>query len=299
MAGADIAHACIIVSTFVLLFLVNVLSVGLKNIEENWHLYKCNPLMMPFASAVGKDGTQNFLECIESMQASYMEVLLEPINLNFSMMTNIVGDLTDAISGVRVFIDSLRTMLSSVTEGIFGAFGNILAGFIGTLATVKDMMARLLGTLAITMYAMEAGMTTGVSINNGPPGQLLRTLSNMCFGPDTLVKMHDNTEKKISLCVPGDMLANDNRVESCMQLDNSYEGAFKERMYSYDGGRVTGSHLVYDKLLADFIPVKDTIGKFAPATENYAVLHCLITTRHIIQSGEHVFHDWEDLTPSR
>ena len=71
--AADIAQVCVIVIIFALLFFVNIISVGLKNIEENWHLYKCNPLMMPFANAVGKDGTQNFMECVETMQADLHE----------------------------------------------------------------------------------------------------------------------------------------------------------------------------------------------------------------------------------
>ena len=85
-------------------------------------------------------------------------------------------------------------MISSVTEGIFGAFGNILAGFIGTLATIKDIIARLLGLLVMTMNAMQAGVLTGQSIVRGPPGQTSR--GPMCFGPGTLVKMKDGSAKK-------------------------------------------------------------------------------------------------------
>ena len=60
--------------------------------------------------------------------------------------------------------------------------------------------------------------------------------------------------RRSRLCVPGDMLANNNRVESCMQLSNTHEdGTFREQMYAYDGGAVSGSHLVYDAALERFV----------------------------------------------
>ena len=296
MAGGDIAQVCIIFIVFALLVLTNIISAGLENIKENWHLYKCNPLAMPFAGTLGFDGTQNFVECIETMQTAYMSVLLQPINLNFSMMTGIVGELTGAISGIKEFIDRLRTMIEDVTLHIFGAFGNILGGFIGTQRTVTDIVGRLLGLVVLTMNAMKAGVMTGQSANNGPPGQLLRAI---CFAPDTLVEMNDGSSKEISQCKAGDVLANDNRVSGCMQLDNVHkDGTFRERLYSFDKGHVSGPHLVYDDGMDNFVHVKDSkSGKFMLSEDNYPVLHCLITTHHIIQSGGHIFHDWEDNVP--
>jgi hypothetical protein len=56
---------------------------------------------------------------------------------------------------------------------------------------------------------------------------------------------------------------------------------------------VSGSHLVYNPDINQFVHVKDL-----PESEiteiDCEVLSCLITTDHTIPIGEWIFHDWED-----
>ena len=56
---------------------------------------------------------------------------------------------------------------------------------------------------------------------------------------------------------------------------------------------VSGSHLVYDTTVNQFIHVKDLLCSEL-SDINCPVLYCLITTDHTIQIGEWIFHDWED-----
>ena len=62
------------------IFLVNILSVGIKKVKENWPLYRCNPVVMPFAGIFDQDVTQNFSYCIQNLQISSMGELLKPLN---------------------------------------------------------------------------------------------------------------------------------------------------------------------------------------------------------------------------
>jgi len=56
---------------------------------------------------------------------------------------------------------------------------------------------------------------------------------------------------------------------------------------------VTGSHLIFDKNIDNFIYVKHFPGatKVDLQTSN---LVCLITSDHTIPLGDYIFHDWED-----
>jgi hypothetical protein len=62
---------------------------------------------------------------------------------------------------------------------------------------------------------------------------------------------------------------------------------------SEDDILVSGSHLVYDPSIKQFVHVKDL-----PSSElsevDCDVLSCLITSDHTIPIGEWIFHDWED-----
>ena len=49
MAISDYIQTILIFVIFALLFLFNILAVGIKKIKEEWPLYRCNPVVMPFA----------------------------------------------------------------------------------------------------------------------------------------------------------------------------------------------------------------------------------------------------------
>ena len=53
MKTSDLLYAIFIVITFILLYVVNILAIGKKQIQDNWPIYRCNPMVMPFASIHG------------------------------------------------------------------------------------------------------------------------------------------------------------------------------------------------------------------------------------------------------
>ena len=85
MKSSDISLSIIIILIFILLYVFNILVVGIKNIKNNWPKYRCNPVVMPFASLFGQDPAQNFTYCIQTMQTNYMGYLTQPIHYNMSV----------------------------------------------------------------------------------------------------------------------------------------------------------------------------------------------------------------------
>ena len=292
MASAGLGQVFIIVSVFVLLLLVNFLSVGLKKIEEDWELYRCNPLVMPFAGLIGKDPTENFTECIKNMQTDYMSILMQPIDMNFSILGEIAGSITESIANTMSFIDGLRDMISNITVGLFGAFSGVMAGFALTMLAIRDLVSRLMAVVFLTLYAMNTLLFAGQSLWAGSPGKLVRTL---CFSPGTLVNMETGPPRPIEECVPGTRLSHGIHVEALMEIDNrDGGGGFVERMYKYDGGLVSGSHLVYNRERDSFEPARQHAEMVLSQDKNFETLYCLITSNHLIPSGNQLFHDWED-----
>ena len=72
MNTSDITYSIIIVVIFIFLYIFNILSVGIKRIEDDWPEYRCNPIIMPFASVFGYDPISNFSFCIQTMMSNYM-----------------------------------------------------------------------------------------------------------------------------------------------------------------------------------------------------------------------------------
>ena len=87
MRSSDITLSIFIILVFLLMFIYNILAVGIKNIQDNWPKYRCNPSIMPFAGTFGHDVMGNFTYCIQNMQGDFMGYLLQPL----TYLTNVLG----------------------------------------------------------------------------------------------------------------------------------------------------------------------------------------------------------------
>tara|TARA_R110002073_G_scaffold78012_1_gene188465 strand:+ start:621 stop:1553 length:933 start_codon:yes stop_codon:yes gene_type:complete len=300
MKSSDLALSVFIILIFILLYVFNILSVGIKAIEDDWPTYRCNPVIMPFASVFGQNVMDNFTFCIQSMQTNYMGYLMQPLNYNLDVIGGLGAGLTTAVNDVRAFFNNIRDMTTSIVTDIFGLFLNILIEFQRLTIAIKDMFAKFIGVLATLMYTLSGSVMTMNSMWAGPPGQLVKEL---CFHPKTKVQLKDGSIVAMKDVPLNAILKNGAKVCSVMSISNvDEEGMYVERIFEMANGEegetilVSGSHLVLDPKTQTFVKVKDIKGDGAPiATElECDTLACLITSNHTIPIGTWTFHDWED-----
>jgi len=291
----DILFSLIIILLFVVMYVFSVLSSGLKNIQEKWPEYRCNPMMMPFASTFGPQGTDttsNFSTCVQSQMTGLMGTLMEPVNYAMSLGNTISGGITTAIDDVRKLVSSLRDMITSIVTQIFGVFMNILIQVLHLIVKMKDLGSKVVGVMATCMYLISGMQKTGVSIWQGPLGDVVRFL---CFHPETPLVLKNGRQKKMKKIKVGDVLKNGSKVLGILTLQGSEKNPYY-RIFSnslQDNIYVTGSHLVQHPTTGRFIPV--SLLPEAQATTLYTKqMNCLITDDHLIPVGEYIFWDWED-----
>lgn len=297
MKTSDITLSIFIILIFIVLYVFNVLSVGIQKIKDDWPQYRCNPIVMPFASVFGYDPMSNFSFCIQNMMSSYMGYLMQPIKYSFSVLGNISKDINDALTGVRAFFNNIRDYIKNIIQTVFGVFLNILIEFQRVTINIKDIFAKLIGILATLMYVLEGTVDTMESAWDGPPGQLVRAL---CFHPDTKVELKDGSLYAMKDLPLNSILKTGSKVCAVMNISNITEkGEFIEKLYSIDGGEnnekilVSGSHLIYNNETKQFVHVED-LSNVIISDINSPNFACLITSDHIIPIGKHIFHDWED-----
>ena len=109
MRTVDLLNSIFIIIVFILLYVSNILAIGKKNIENNWAVYRCSPMVMPFASMFGHDTMQNFAYCIQNMQTNFMAPMLAPSNYS-----NVL-----AVSGVSSAIDGQTGSLGLLSNRIY------------------------------------------------------------------------------------------------------------------------------------------------------------------------------------
>jgi len=270
---------------------------SLQEIKDNWPLYRCNPMYMPLSDNLNED----FTYCVQNITTSFMGYLLQPLTFITSTLSEMGDSFTVQIDNVRAMFNKIRTFVSNIFQSIFGVFFNIIIEFQKIIIGMKDMVGKTIGILVTLMYTMDGSIKTMNSAWNGPSGQLVRALGK-CFYPLTKIKLKNGNIVAMKDVNLGDVLENGSIVYSTMKIDNMDRNLnlTREKLYviknngvNNESINVTGTHLVFDKRVNQFVQVKNyadaTISK---VTTDYFC--CLITSDHIIKIGQEVFWDWED-----
>ena len=308
MKTSDLSITIFILIVFIILYVFNVLSIGINQIKEDWPVYRCNPVIMPFASIFGQDVVNNFTYCIQSMQGNYMSYLMQPLQYNLNVIGNIVKGLTGAINSIRAFFNNIRNRIIDIVKSIFAVFLNILIEFQRLTINIKDLFNKLIGIMVALMYTLNGSIMTMNSAWSGPPGQLTRAL---CFHPETKLRLKDDTLVCIKDVPLNAVLKNGTMVNAVMHISNLDEnGKAIEALYKLKGGEksdilesesdilVSGSHLVYVPTTKVFDHVENLLE--AEKTDILCdTFTCLITSNHTIPIGKWIFHDWEDNNGSK
>lgn len=300
MKASDISLSVLIILLFIGIMVLNVLTIGISKIKKDWVQYRCNPIVMPFASYFGHEPVSNFTYCIQNMQSSYMGYLMEPTHYIMGLFGNMLSGITNDIQWIRKKIFSMVSNIENIVSSIFGVFLNILIEFQRIIIKMKDMIGKMIGVMTTIVYLLDSGINTGTSIMEGPVG---KTLKFVCFHPDTPIKLSNGNIKQMKNINLGDILENGSEVISTMRIkgnnyqdehsrNNPYYRIYDNIINSYI--YVTGSHLIYDENTLRFIPVKDY--QYAEIERNIesSEFTCLITNDHKIPIGTHTFWDWED-----
>jgi len=297
MKTSDIALTVYIFIIFIILNLINVVGIGVENINRNWPQYRCNPFVMPFAGFFGHDVDKNFSYCIQNTQSNYIDHLLIPTHYQAQQSTSIHKQNLESNKSSRKMISNMRSSLGNILSNMMKYFSTIIIEIQRITDTLKDLFAKQGAAVLTMLYILDGSIMTMQSTWHGPPGMMVRAL---CFHPNTYIKTNQNKIVKMKDIKSGQKLKNGQMVQATMKIHNLDEkGNYIENLYSIPSGEknkpilVTGSHLIYDNSINNFIHVKDYKNSILTNIKSTNLV-CLITSNHVIPLGTNIFHDWED-----
>ena len=244
-----------------------------------------------------------------------------------ALMTMLIP-LQDLIINIKDMLNKLKTTIVVTLYGLMGPIFALL-GALDLLVNALYILLAFLVALAISLFAAAAAayasfffswlgvILTAIAIPVQAATLILlalsiillvvitdmKTAANTCFDPETRVKTQSGELVAMKDLELNTILKNGARVVSVMKINNVNDrGSIIHNMYEIDSGEknkpiyVTGSHLVYDPTIEQFVAVDNLRGpKPSRVSEKHCpVLSCLITTNHTIPIGEWIFHDWED-----
>ena len=303
----DILLCFAIFFIFFILISINLVLISLDELKKDFVKYRCVPVFMPFVGIIDENPVTNFAFCVKDLLGQFIPDLLAPLYLSDNILTKNINGLLSSLKSLRAFLNNIRTMITQIIELIMSIFLYLVVGIQEISISLKDLFSKTIATAFVFRYLLEGGKMTGESAWNGVPGKAIRTLSSICFHPNTLVKLENETYKVISNIKVGDILKNGQIVYGTMKLHNlDNNNNYVQKLYQLPGEfydnkindvLVSESHLIYNNITEEFIHVKDH--KSARISNiNSKVLICLITSDHTIPIGDYIYHDWEDKQPS-
>jgi hypothetical protein len=170
-------QAMFIILVFFVLTANVTAAIGTKTIQDNWGAYRCNPMVLPFASSLSPMETtasENFSFCVKEFATNAAPTLTQPLSYVQSMTLKVVAAMT---KNNQKSVEQTSSFSFSVSS-MFSSFYNVLIGIVSefTIMLVKlmDAQSKVMGTMTTMLYVMSTAQMTFMSLWNGIPGTLLR-----------------------------------------------------------------------------------------------------------------------------
>ncbi len=168
-----------------LILIVNVtLVVGIKSVQDNWLMYRCNPLVMPFASYFAPPGTEitaeeNFTYCIQDSMTNFAPALLQPLTYVQGMTMDLIGSLNTSTKQATTQSSWIQSSAGSIIKSIYGVFEGLVANFNVLISKMVDIQGKLMGIITTMLYIMTTVNYTFISMWNGIPGKMIKDFTKL------------------------------------------------------------------------------------------------------------------------
>tara|TARA_Y100000389_G_scaffold49369_1_gene45061 strand:+ start:561 stop:1145 length:585 start_codon:yes stop_codon:yes gene_type:complete len=173
-----IVQSFLIIIIFGLLQLTNLFAVGVKHIKNNWSLYRCNPLIIPFAGLFGHDPQETFTYCAHNYNMNFMQYLMDPLKWMVGNIGNIGKDVSDTVGDIVNLGSSTNSGIFSVFTNIYGTATNVLAQFQIIVLGLKDTFSKIVGILITFLYLLKGIEYAVPSALLTPPGKAIIWIIN-------------------------------------------------------------------------------------------------------------------------
>jgi hypothetical protein len=163
------AMTCVLLLVFFVLISYYYVKIRAAPIRKNWAAERCKPSVIPFAGIINppKDGSsafastqQNFVYCMNNMVADIAGFAVEPLNLSFSVLSDLYKEILDAMNDARKMMAYIRTQYESVSRDVFARILSILIPIQQLIIKVKDIFGKSKATMVSAIYTLFGSYLT-------------------------------------------------------------------------------------------------------------------------------------------
>lgn len=187
MNSSDITNTVVIIIIFALINIITILGSGVDHIGSNWEHYKCMPIVIPFAGFFGKDPGETFNNCSKNILTDFLSDMLGPLYTVLNQIAGVGGQIGSFMSTFNGLGNMYKFSLLDMLSDVYNVGSKLMLGLTFFSITIQDMINRVVGIITTVIYVLVGANITVLSIWNGLPGQLVRTVT----GKDNDVEEED------------------------------------------------------------------------------------------------------------
>tara|TARA_A100001015_G_C14714523_1_gene603448 strand:- start:137 stop:676 length:540 start_codon:yes stop_codon:yes gene_type:complete len=177
MNSSDITNTVIIIIIFALINITSILGSGIDHIESNWDKYKCMPIIIPFAGLFGKDSNETFNSCSRNILMDFQSDMLGPLYTVLNKIAGVGGQIGGFMSMFNGLGNNYKFSFLNMLSSVYSVGSKIILGVTHFSIAIQDMINRVIGIVITVIYVLIGANITILSIWNGLPGQLVRTVT--------------------------------------------------------------------------------------------------------------------------
>lgn len=263
----------------------------IKRVKDDWATYRCQPMVMPFASLFGHDAKENFEFCLGKIFTGHSQSYLGSIANIFTQFTSILQTVFQSVGSLRNVIASLgggiNVILQEFTERISLFFFRLRLSAIH----LKSLFMRMYAILFSVMYMGMSGITGMTSFTNT---FLFSFLDTFCFPGETPVYVRHRGFVPIREVRMGDWIGRGESSATWTRVTATFhfEARGQEMVRLGDITVSTNHYVKYNGhyLRAEHHPAAVRLGPWT--SSDY--LYCLNTDTHRIPLGLFTFMDYDE-----
>jgi hypothetical protein len=124
-----------------------LMQINIRSIRDDWSSNRCNPLYMPFVSAIdsSENAESNFRYCMDAFGKSVLAQMTDGLGSQMSLVTDILETLTNPMTIFSAAITAMRKMILSFATSTIGKASAPVGAMVYYLNKIQDLIRRMVG----------------------------------------------------------------------------------------------------------------------------------------------------------
>lgn len=261
---------------------------GGQQLIAEWTTQRDNPMVLPFAGALGKNTSENAQGVFYTKFKTSFSYLMKPIQYIMTLIQSILGNLINSINVFRTILKPIREFFANTALMFYNKINGFSVMTVYFFSKMRNLLRRLAATFRLILYTLQSVQLTINSVWYGPIGEVSRSWGYsidifknfFCFHGDTPIKLANGETCPVKNLQIGMRLYSKN--QKGYDLVRGISVTKTKNLYQVGKHLISKSHLIY---VDGRWQRAGSVGKLVELDE-WTDIYCPLTNDQVLSLGD-------------